>query len=88
MSTELERLREKIDEADRELLDALSKRMRLVEDVGALKRKEQLEIEDTERWNKLLHERLSWASSLGLPTELIRHIFELIHKAAIALEKK
>jgi chorismate mutase len=88
MSRELEKLREKIDSADRELLEVLSKRMRLVEAIGELKRAEGLEIEDKARWDDLLHKRVSWAGGLHLSSELIRDIFELIHKAAIVLEKK
>jgi chorismate mutase len=88
MSRELEELREKIDGVDRELLEALSRRMRLVEEIGEVKRKEHLEIEDVERWRNLLQQRLSWAGSMRIPLGFVRDVFELIHKTAIELEKK
>lgn len=85
---ELERLREKIDEADKRLIEALSERMQLVEKIGELKRKEALEVVDERRWSELLAKRLTWAGNRGLSSALVKDIFELIHKAAVAIEKK
>lgn len=88
MSTEseLDKLRAKIDSLDDELLQALARRMEVVKGVGAYKKAEGLELRDDERLRQLLKERLERAEALGLPKDLVRDIYELIHEYALRIE--
>lgn len=80
LSMDLKSLRQKLDEWDKRLLDALSERMHVVDQIGDLKDKDGAPIEDTTRDSEVLSSRKSWASSRRLSTEMVGEIFESILK--------
>lgn len=86
MTNNLDSLREKIDTIDAKILQLLSQRMKLVLEVGLFKNQHGITPLDKNRWQKVLDSKISSAQGLGLDTEMVRDIYERIHKAALKLE--
>jgi chorismate mutase len=72
---DLEALRREIDEIDRQILELLASRMRLVLSVGDYKRERELAVYDPERERRVL-ERLAREAPSPLTAESVRRIFE------------
>lgn len=84
---ELKHIRDRIDEADLVIVDALSRRMKLVEDIGEYKKKHDLHITDAKRNEEILTTRPEWGRSRGLTGNFVREIFERILKYSKELQK-
>lgn len=85
---DLDKLREKIDALDGELLEALARRMEVVKEIGRYKKARGMELRDEERLRALLARQLDRAGALNLPEELITELYELIHKYALRIENE
>lgn len=85
---DLDKLREKIDALDGELLEALARRMEVVTEIGRYKKARGMELRDEERLRALLARQLDRAGALNLPEELITELYELIHKYALRIENE
>lgn len=79
----IEVLRSQIDDADADILCALAKRKKLIEQVGLLKLSAAMPTLQIERWRRLIQQRLALGASLGLKESLIVTLFELLHQDAI-----
>lgn len=79
----LEALREKVDQWDAQLLTLLSERMRIVEGIGAWKRKSNVTALQVERWQALLQDRMARAEELGLDPHYVKALYEVIHREAV-----
>ncbi len=86
--SQLELIREQIDETDRQFLEVLSRRMHLVEKVGEYKKLNNVAIFQVERWKKVFETRPEWAKSLGVDPEFVRELFQLIHTESIKEQEK
>lgn len=84
--TEIEKLRIEIDAIDRELVLQLSKRLDVVRRVGLLKKRHGIQALDKSRWQKVLAKISVAAKKQGVPENLLRSIYELIHEAALKIE--
>ena len=82
----IEKLRAGIDSIDSEIIRLLNERCRLVCEVGAWKRENNLPIYVPEREHQLL-ERLTSLNSGPLPREALIHIYREIMSASIKLEQ-
>ncbi len=73
-------LRKKINILDKEIIETISKRLAIVEEIGAIKKQQQLKIKDSTREQKLhnLHETL--AKKKHIDPKTIHHIFTLLMK--------
>ena len=81
----LDDIRHQIDSIDQELLDLLNRRADLVHEVGALKKRDGLQIYAPEREEALLLRLISMNRG-RLPEKSVRAIFREIMSAALALE--
>ena len=79
----LDEIRAQIDYADRELLEALTRRMKLVDEVGRYKKENNVAIFQIQRWKEVFRTRPEWAKSLGLDEKMIMDLYRLIHQASI-----
>ena len=84
---ELDRLRARIDAVDREIITALSKRVRLVESVGKYKLAHKINFLDKKRRDHLLNLWTASGKSLRLPAKLVRDIFSILHNHSLSIEK-
>lgn len=76
-------LRRQIDEIDKEILEALAKRMRISEEMGVFKKEHNVSILQSTRYDEILAKRVAMGESLGMSTEFMRVIVEAIHEESI-----
>ena len=83
-STEnLSELRKQIDECDNDLIQTLSKRMRVAREIGTYKKEHDMTILQTGRYNEILEKRGSQAALCGMDTEFAKKVFEAIHEESV-----
>src|SRR5690606_9071371 len=78
-----EELRQKIDVADREILEMLARRMALVEKIGEYKKQNNVTILQMERWNEIFRSRPEWAAKMGVNPAFVEELYKLIHLESI-----
>lgn len=88
MSRELEKLRQKIDDSDRDIIEALANRMKVVEEVRTYKKANNMDAFDEERQQDVLSTRVAWGRSRNLSANFIRELFERILRHALEIERK
>lgn len=81
--SQLDTLRSKLDNLDRELLEALGTRMSLVEQLGEYKRDNNVAVLQMDRWRQLRKNRADLGKQLNLYPDFVEELFELIHMASI-----
>lgn len=84
----LEEIRHGIDNADREILEALHRRMQLVDQIGTYKRAHNLAILDLDRWQQIFESRPKWGKHLNLKKSFVRELYKLIHEGSIRRQTK
>ncbi|EMR02091.1 bifunctional 3-deoxy-7-phosphoheptulonate synthase/chorismate mutase type II [Cesiribacter andamanensis] len=84
----LEEIRHGIDMADREILEALHRRMQLVDQIGQYKRDHNLAILDLDRWAQIFESRPKWGKHLNLKKGFVRELYKLIHQGSIRRQTK
>ncbi|WP_017731192.1 bifunctional 3-deoxy-7-phosphoheptulonate synthase/chorismate mutase type II [Nafulsella turpanensis] len=82
----LEEIRDQIDQADREILEALHRRMELVGRIGEYKRNHNIAILDLKRWNEIFESRPQWGKKFGLKKSFIKELYKLVHQASIKMQ--
>lgn len=80
---QLSMLRNKIDVLDRELLEILARRMGISEQIGVVKRENNIAILQVERWNAILRNALTYGRTIGLSEEFIMKYLSAIHQESI-----
>ncbi len=83
----LDELRKEIDLLDEALLQVIAKRMEIVQEIGKLKKDMKVEPLDEERWQNVLNRIGLVAKKYNLPEDLVKKIYDEIHKAALIIEK-
>lgn len=81
-------IREKIDEVDMLLLQALDRRMQLAATIGELKRDYNVSILQLERWKEVIENCMTLAGEKGLNKEFVRNVLIQIHDEAIRLQSE
>ena len=84
---EIKKLRDSIDDLDRDIVDAVAKRMFLVRQVGELKKKNNVEVVQNDRWQQLLKSRMSWSSDDGMSSDEIKELFTTLHDISVSRQK-
>jgi chorismate mutase len=84
---ELDELRTQIDLIDRNIITSLAERMELVEEIGRYKAAHNMVALDEGRRDALLKTWVETGRALSLPENLLREIFEAIHKHSLNVEK-
>jgi chorismate mutase len=79
----LEALRSQIDSIDQQMLELLSQRMNIVEEIGKYKSKNEVTILQLRRWEKIISTRLKLGKSLGLSEDFVKKLLQLVHKESI-----
>jgi chorismate mutase len=80
---ELEHLRRQIDSIDNEIIDTLKNRMNIVEKIAAAKMKSKVTALQLGRMDEMMKNRMDTAAALGLSTEFIEEIYQVIHTASV-----
>lgn len=79
----LNSLREVIDEIDQEIIQALARRMQVVERIGEFKQEHGVTILQIDRWLDILSTRCAAGESLGIDRDIVVELCQLLHKASI-----
>lgn len=85
---QLQKLRLQIDQLDDELLQILSKRMKIADEIGLYKKENNITILQAVRWNEILDRAFKKNSTLGLSIEFIKKYFEAVHLESINHQNK
>ena len=85
---ELENLRIKIDNADSQILDIIGNRMKVSEEIGKIKKKQNVAILQSARWNDILEKMILDGKEKGLSEDFILKIFKAIHQESINHQEK
>jgi len=88
LTSEIDKLRQKINVLDSDLIDVLSKRMQIVTQLGKYKKTNQVQILQPKRWEEILNKSLEEAIEKGLGQDFIRNVFTEIHIESIKLQSK
>ena len=81
--TMLEKLRREIDKMDAELLDILSKRLKIVDEIGHYKKENNITILQIRRWSDIISDRLNLGSRFGLNKDFLLQMLQLVHEESI-----
>lgn len=79
----IEQARDAIDSIDTQVLELLSNRMRLIEQIARCKRDNNVTVVQQQRWQRIRESRTEQGLSLGLSAEYISGLLELVHKESI-----
>lgn len=79
----IDKLRDKIDQIDSEILNMLSQRMNIAEDIGRYKKQNQVTILQTSRWNEIFTRSLQKGEELGLGKDFIERYLKAVHQESI-----
>ena len=79
----LNTMRTQIDVIDASLLESLSKRMKVANEIGALKKAHNVAVLQSKRWNEILGKMILDGDERGLSEEFILRIFKAIHQESI-----
>jgi len=74
----LPELRAAIDQADRDLLEVLARRMALCNEVAAVKGQDQTQVLQPTRVREVLETRMAWGAERGLDREFVELVFRLL----------
>ncbi|WP_121667054.1 bifunctional 3-deoxy-7-phosphoheptulonate synthase/chorismate mutase type II [Mesonia aquimarina] len=85
---DLATLRLKIDRLDTTLIQALIKRMQVADEIGVLKRKQNVSLLQAERWAEILDKMIKAGNGNGLSEEFILRIFKAIHQESLEHQHK
>jgi chorismate mutase len=80
----IENLRQKIDEIDLELLQLLARRMRIADDIGRYKHRNNISILQSARWNEVLQKGVTEGEKRGLSAPFIEKWLSAVHQESIA----
>lgn len=78
-----EDLRHKMDVADREIVEALARRMALVEELAEYKKENNVKILQFDRWQEIFNSRVEWANRLNVNDKFVAELYKLIHIESI-----
>lgn len=82
----IEVLRNKIDNIDEKLIELLSERMVVSNQIAQVKKQSNLSVLQVNRWNKLLSDRIEYSKKKELSENFTKEIFELIHKESVRIQ--
>ncbi len=77
------RLRAEISQTDSQIIEDIAERMRSADEIGRLKQEHNIPVLQLNRWEHLLKDHMAKAEQLGLESEFIKAVFELIHTHAV-----
>ncbi len=84
----LDKLRQQINHLDDELMQILSQRMKIADQIGSYKKENNITILQTNRWNEILERVTTKAAKLGLSKEFITKYFDAVHMESINHQNK
>ena len=81
-------LREQIDQLDDEIMQKLSKRMKVSEKIGQYKKENNVTILQVNRWEEIVQSRAALGKAMGLDEGFTRDLLRLVHHESIQVQTK
>jgi chorismate mutase len=81
-------LRQQIDVYDDSLLDLLEQRMKISETIGLYKKKNNITVLQSARWDEIVRRAMTKGLTKGLSNELIDSVFKAVHQESINRQMK
>jgi chorismate mutase len=85
---DMEKLRAKIDITDSKILELLGNRMKVAEEIGAIKKAKNVSVLQNKRWAEILEKMVADGEEKGLSEEFIVKLFKAIHQESISHQEK
>ncbi|MFA9289921.1 MAG: chorismate mutase [Solirubrobacteraceae bacterium] len=82
----ISQLRSEIDELDQQLLEAVSHRMKVVNQIGGLKKEHNVAVFQPGRWEEISNRLKAEGLKLNLSEELVEKILEVIHQESVGIQ--
>ncbi|HOH74257.1 MAG: bifunctional 3-deoxy-7-phosphoheptulonate synthase/chorismate mutase type II [Paludibacteraceae bacterium] len=76
-------LRLQIDNIDNDLLEMLSKRMRISREIGTFKKEHNMPVLQANRYDEIMQKRVILGESMGMSPEFVTKILEAIHEESV-----
>lgn len=76
-------LRQQIDQIDNDLLEFLSKRMRISREIGQYKKEHSMPVVQTGRYDDILNSRAAAAEELGMNGDFMKTVYQAIHEESV-----
>jgi len=76
MKNRLENLRKQIDKIDKSIISLLAERMKIVKEIGRIKKENNLPVFDKSRWQEVIKSKKGF----------IKKIWKIIHEEALKIE--
>lgn len=86
MTKDLTELRKEIDAVDEQLLLLIDRRVGIAREIGQWKREHEEPIIQAQRYQEVLNHYLELGTAKGLSEDLIRAVFEALHKESVRVE--
>lgn len=84
----IEIYRNKLDDKDRQVLELLSERMQIAEEIGKLKKEHNITVFQPKRWNEIRDYMLTLANKYGLTPSFIEEYLAAVHQESIKVQNK
>lgn len=84
----LSNLRARIDVADNTLIELMAKRMKISDEIGQVKKSQNVSVLQTKRWNEILGKMVLEGEQHGLSEEFILRLFKAVHQESINHQEK
>lgn len=79
----LDELRSEIDKIDAELIQILTNRMQLVDEIGNYKKDNNITILQLKRWSNIVKDRLARGVRSGINKDFLQKLLEIVHTESI-----
>ena len=76
-------LRHQIDDLDNQLMDILSKRMRVCREIGQYKKEHNMTVLQPTRYGEILDKRGAQGALCGMGNDFVRTVFEAVHEESV-----
>ena len=83
MQEGITQLRQQIDDLDNQLMELLSKRMRVCRQIGQYKKEHNMTVFQASRYNEILEKRGAQGALCGMSPEFVATVFESVHEESV-----
>lgn len=84
----LQAYRRQIDDLDHQILELMARRMSMVEQIGWLKKENDITVLQIRRWHAIYKDRMIRGKDLNLDAAFIKKVLELVHKESIDIQTR
>ena len=84
----IEAFRRHIDIIDEQILELLADRMKVVREIGEIKKQQNISLLQPGRWRTVVERAVTFATQNGLSEEFIKSIYEAIHEESLLQQRE